>query len=313
MLRGGKKSTTDELSVELARDILGETREVLFKHATERYLKQLQNVGIKDKPDLSLKRRNGEKANASLANDVVELYVFATELEDEFPKAVIANVGKFIEFKRPTNKQNQGELDNVNLQRRMAEMACKSNEMTEKIKAMCQVIDSMKDNYEARIKSFEKEMGQIQTGMDAIMGGACTTLSAEGSHAEQLHMNKVVSQHAPVASQVSQHTEQFKPTSTTLTSPVTVVQSKEKPKPSDTIDPMSELREVNGQRQLEQASAKSDTNDSTDVISAFEVETELAKEAANSSATRRARETTHEGAPESPRLSATAPTGCILQ
>lgn len=53
--------------MELERDILSETRDITLKHATERYWRQLNDCGIQERPELSVKRRTGEKALENLA------------------------------------------------------------------------------------------------------------------------------------------------------------------------------------------------------------------------------------------------------
>ena len=109
VLHEGRNKVVDVLSVDIERDLLVETRDLLFRHAVERYKGQLREANIHEQPDLSAKRRTGEKAMASLSGDVVDLYLFAGGFVDVFPKAVLGNAGKYIDFKAPVaTGQNTG-------------------------------------------------------------------------------------------------------------------------------------------------------------------------------------------------------------
>ncbi len=164
----GKGKVAESLLVDIERDLMVQSRECLFKHAVERYKEELRSVNIQESPDLYAKRRTGEKATISLSNDIVDLYVYAGNLVDTFPKAILGNAGKYIEFKRPTAQKTTGELDSVGIQRRLAEMASKLSEQCEQVKTMQKDIESIKESYEKRIKSLEVELGKAKKAVQDI-------------------------------------------------------------------------------------------------------------------------------------------------
>lgn len=62
---------TEELHSELYIVNITSYKQIMLRYATERYWEQLSECGIKDRPDLTAKRRNGEKAAEALATDIV--------------------------------------------------------------------------------------------------------------------------------------------------------------------------------------------------------------------------------------------------
>lgn len=159
VVQEGKGKTVEALSMEFERDLLVETRDNLFQHAMKRYREQLREVGIQETPDLYVKRRTGEKAANALAGDIVDLYLYAGRFIDVFPKSILGNVGKLVEFKRPTLQKKVDELDT---QRRLAEIAGKVNEQADRVKDLEKNMETMKQDYEAKIKNLETELSKAK-------------------------------------------------------------------------------------------------------------------------------------------------------
>ncbi len=170
VLHEGRNKVVDVLSVDIERDLLVETRDLLFRHAVERYKGQLREANIHEQPDLSAKRRTGEKAMTSLSGDIVDLYLFAGGFVDVFPKTVLGNAGKYIDFKASvaTGQKDTGEQDVVKTQRRLAELASKLSEQGDKVKDMQKDIVGMKENYEGKIRALRETIGNMERELNSV-------------------------------------------------------------------------------------------------------------------------------------------------
>ena len=100
-----KGDVLDSLMTDFEKDTLTECREVIFVYARGRYCETLKGTGVVDKPKLLLKRRNGEKACELLAKDIIELFVYATEMGDIFPKEVVSSTCLFVEIESDVQKK----------------------------------------------------------------------------------------------------------------------------------------------------------------------------------------------------------------
>ena len=87
------------------KDTLKECRKVIFVYARGRYCEMLKGTGVVDTLKLLLKRRNGEKACELLAKDIIELFVYATEMGDIFPQEVISSTYLFVEIESDVQKK----------------------------------------------------------------------------------------------------------------------------------------------------------------------------------------------------------------
>lgn len=165
ILDEGRNNTVDVLSTELERDVLVETRDIVFKSSVERYKEQLLECGIQEVPIMSVKRRSGEKAAEALACDIVDLYAFGAGLVDFFPKGVLGSTSKYIEVRKQQSKNRPGEksLDIVDVQRRLSELANITSEQSEQMKTMQQAMKDMEANYDTNIKRLESEMETLKT------------------------------------------------------------------------------------------------------------------------------------------------------
>lgn len=175
-------------------DLLKQTRDTLFKHAVERYWEQLPAINIKDNPDIYPKRRTGEKASATLAGDIVDLYLFATGLIDKFPKTVLGNTGKYIDFQRPPVeiKDRPSEVDSVDILRRQAELLSRCNEQEEQIRVLFETLEEAKKNYDSKIKSMEVSLGHTKASIMNLKK-LCTRAengSTDGNQPDQVNTNQ---------------------------------------------------------------------------------------------------------------------------
>ena len=117
----GIREIVDELLQEIDDDVIVDSREIMFKEATTRYITMLESgsydpmAGV---PVLILvKRRQGDKMRVNNCKDLVDLYVYSTGLSDIFPKDTLSpSNSKYIEIvpKNTLDTNNRGHTTGVN-------------------------------------------------------------------------------------------------------------------------------------------------------------------------------------------------------
>ena len=102
-----KSDIIQELCNDVDDDLVCETRELIFKAATCRYIELLENSGYDPTvgvPVLILKRRKGDQMRVINCKDVVDLLVFASGFSDIFPRDTLSSPGsKYVEIKPKSN------------------------------------------------------------------------------------------------------------------------------------------------------------------------------------------------------------------
>ena len=113
----------DELVYEIDDDLILESREIMFKEATSRYIAILENSSYDPTQGIPvltmIKRRQGDRMKFNNCKDLVDLYVYAAGLTDIFPRDTLSTMNsKFIDIvpKKPTEDDIQNMISAVKAQ-----------------------------------------------------------------------------------------------------------------------------------------------------------------------------------------------------
>ena len=114
--RDGKSEVVDELAIDVEDDVLLELRDrvfILAKDIYENKLRETETIGIDEKVDITLQKRNKSGDNQTISKDVVDLYEYTVGLSTVFPKNVLTRTSKLKEVKEPgaetAEKKNQAQ------------------------------------------------------------------------------------------------------------------------------------------------------------------------------------------------------------
>ena len=101
-------SIVEELVVNVDVELLLESRDIIFRFASERYIELLRSENAVDEsalPVLVLKKRRGDNSKVNTSKDIYDLVVYGSGLSDIFPRDVLAHGCRYVELKN-ANSEN---------------------------------------------------------------------------------------------------------------------------------------------------------------------------------------------------------------
>ena len=141
------------------------TREELFDKACTRFVQEIEEKGIKEKPQLELKKRNTragkDKATRAVCSDIVVLFHFCCGLSDTFPKDVLAAqcVGRYVNLTREINNIEKPEEPGCNGASHIM-IISQITELQKKLKSQSELINALNN----RVVVLENEVKSMNKG-----------------------------------------------------------------------------------------------------------------------------------------------------